>query len=123
MCGPDVERQLVGELLRRASRIWRFHDWIGGSWAVLFSHPRNFTPVCTTELGYLAKIKPEFDCRNVKIIGLSVDPVDNHPGWAVDTEDTQGHALISGRTPLRTGRSRRTGTAVLGGTGCLAEPS
>jgi thioredoxin-dependent peroxiredoxin len=70
-----------------------FHDWIGDSWAVLFSHPRNYTPVCTTELGYLAKIKPEFDRRNVKIIGLSVDPVDNHPGWAADIEETQGYAL------------------------------
>jgi len=70
-----------------------FHDWIGDSWAVLFSHPRNFTPVCTTELGYLAGIKPEFDRRNVKIIGLSVDPVENHPAWARDIEATQGHAL------------------------------
>jgi alkyl hydroperoxide reductase subunit AhpC len=69
-----------------------FHDWIGDSWAVLFSHPRNFTPVCTTELGYMAKIKPEFDRRGVKVIGLSVDPVDNHAGWAVDIEETQGHA-------------------------------
>ena len=71
----------------------KFHDWIGDSWAVLFSHPRNFTPVCTTELGYLAKIKPEFDRRNVKIVGLSVDPVDNHAKWAADIEDTQGAAL------------------------------
>jgi alkyl hydroperoxide reductase subunit AhpC len=69
-----------------------FHDWIGDSWAVLFSHPKSFTPVCTTELGYMAKIKPEFDRRNVKIIGLSVDPVEENAGWAKDIEDTQGSA-------------------------------
>ena len=70
----------------------RFHDWIGNSWAVLFSHPKDFTPICTTELGYMAKIKPEFDKRGVKIIGLSVDPVDNHAKWAADIEETQGTA-------------------------------
>jgi thioredoxin-dependent peroxiredoxin len=82
---PDFEAETTEGRLR-------FHDWIGDSWAVLFSHPRNFTPVCTTELGYMAKIKPEFDCRNTKIIGLSVDPVDNHAKWAEDIEQTQGHA-------------------------------
>jgi thioredoxin-dependent peroxiredoxin len=70
----------------------KFHDWIGDSWVVLFSHPRDFTPVCTTELGYMAKIKPDFDSRGVKVIGLSVDPVDNHAKWAADIEETQGFA-------------------------------
>jgi thioredoxin-dependent peroxiredoxin len=70
----------------------RFHDWIGDSWVVLFSHPKDFTPVCTTELGYMARIKPEFDRRGVKIIGLSVDATSDHERWARDIEETQGHA-------------------------------
>ena len=69
-----------------------FHEWLGSSWGVMFSHPKDFTPVCTTELGYMAKIKPEFDKRGVKIIGLSIDPVDRHEGWAKDIAETQGAA-------------------------------
>jgi alkyl hydroperoxide reductase subunit AhpC len=82
---PDFEAETTEGTIQ-------FHDWIGDSWAVLFSHPRAFTPVCTTELGYMARIKPDFDRRNVKIIGLSVDPVENHEKWAADIEDTQGFA-------------------------------
>jgi alkyl hydroperoxide reductase subunit AhpC len=82
---PDFEAETTeGRIL--------FHDWIGDSWAVLFSHPKDFTPVCTTELGYMAKIKSEFDRRKVRIMGLSVDPVDNHASWAADIEETQGRA-------------------------------
>jgi len=80
---PDFEAQTTAGTIS-------FHDWIGDSWAVLFSHPKNFTPVCTTELGYMAKISPEFERRGVKVIGLSVDPVDKHEAWADDIEETQG---------------------------------
>src|ERR1700756_3942356 len=69
-----------------------FHEWIGDGWSILFSHPKDFTPVCTTELGYMARLKPEFDKRNTKIIGLSVDPVKNHARWAADIPETQGYA-------------------------------
>jgi alkyl hydroperoxide reductase subunit AhpC len=70
----------------------RFHEWLGNSWGVLFSHPKDYTPVCTTELGYMARIKSEFDKRNVKVMGLSVDPLDRHEGWSKDIAETQGHA-------------------------------
>lgn len=73
--------------------VLNFHEWIGDGWAILFSHPKDFTPVCTTELGYMAKLEPEFKKRNCKIIGLSVDPVDNHTKWAKDIEETQGYAV------------------------------
>ena len=82
---PDFETQTTEGKIR-------FHDWVGDSWAVLFSHPKDFTPVCTTELGYMAQIKPEFDKRGVKIIGLSVDPVESHSKWANDIKETQGFA-------------------------------
>src|ERR1700733_7240876 len=82
---PDFEAQTTEGKIN-------FHDWIGGSWAVIFSHPKDFTPVCTTELGYMARIKPEFDRRDVKIIGLSVDPVGDHSRWADDIRETQGTA-------------------------------
>jgi len=82
---PDFEAQTTDGPIR-------FHEWLGSSWGVIFSHPKDFTPVCTTELGYMARIKPEFDKRNVKIIGLSIDPVERHAGWAQDIAETQGTA-------------------------------
>ncbi len=82
---PDFEAQTTDGPIR-------FHEWLGNSWGVIFSHPKDFTPVCTTELGYMAHIKPEFDKRNVKIIGLSIDPVERHAGWAQDIAETQGTA-------------------------------
>jgi alkyl hydroperoxide reductase subunit AhpC len=82
---PDFEAQTTEGPIH-------FHEWLGNSWGVIFSHPKDFTPVCTTELGYMARIKPEFDKRNVKIIGLSIDPVDRHAGWAQDIAETQGTA-------------------------------
>jgi alkyl hydroperoxide reductase subunit AhpC len=82
---PDFEAETTEGTIR-------FHDWLGDSWGVLFSHPRNFTPVCTTELGYMASIEPEFARRGVKIIGLSVDPVDNHAKWSQEIESSQGTA-------------------------------
>jgi alkyl hydroperoxide reductase subunit AhpC len=82
---PDFEAETTDGKIR-------FHEWLGDSWGVLFSHPRDFTPICTTELGYMAKIKPEFDKRGVKIIGLSVDPVSNHAKWSQDIQETQGYA-------------------------------
>ena len=82
---PDFQAQTTEGPLK-------FHEWLGNSWGVIFSHPKDFTPVCTTELGYMARIKPEFDKRGVKIIGLSIDPVDKHAGWAKDIAETQGTA-------------------------------
>jgi len=116
---PDFEAQTTQGKIK-------FHEWLGDSWGVLFSHPKDFTPVCTTELGYMARINPEFQKRNVKIIGLSVDPVENHADWAADIEETQGFmpnypmigdtdlnvAKLYGMLPAGAGESSEGRTAV-----------
>ena len=109
---PDFEAQTTEGKIK-------FHDWIGDKWAVLFSHPKDFTPVCTTELGYMAKIKPEFDKRGVKIIGLSVDALDRHAGWAADIKETQGFGPnypMIGDTDLKVSKSYGMLPATLEGT-------
>ena len=96
-----------------------FHEWIGEGWAILFSHPKDFTPVCTTELGYVAKLKPEFEQRNCKVIGLSIDPIDDHASWAADIEETQGHAVnfpIIGDSDLNVAKAYNMFPADLEGT-------
>ena len=98
---PDFEAQTTEGPIK-------FHQWLGNSWGVIFSHPKDFTPVCTTELGYMARIKPEFDRRNVKVIGLSIDPVDKHAGWAKDIAETQGTAVnfpMIGDTDLKVAKA------------------
>ena len=98
---PDFEAQTTDGPIK-------FHEWLGNSWGVIFSHPKDFTPVCTTELGYMASIKPEFDRRNVKVIGLSIDPVDKHAGWAKDIAETQGTAVnfpMIGDTDLKVAKT------------------
>ena len=98
---PDFEAQTTEGPIK-------FHQWLGNSWGVIFSHPKDFTPVCTTELGYMASIKPEFDRRNVKVIGLSIDPVDKHAGWAKDIAETQGTAVnfpMIGDTDLKVAKT------------------
>jgi alkyl hydroperoxide reductase subunit AhpC len=109
---PDFRAQTTeGEI--------NFHEWIGEGWAVLFSHPKDFTPVCTTELGYVAKLKPDFEQRNCKVIGLSIDPIDDHASWAADIEETQGHAVnfpIIGDSDLNVAKAYNMFPADLEGT-------